>query len=268
MSVMSLGEPIAGTGNLYAWGEDQLVKLYGDDAPAGWVEHMARIDRALYEAGLPVPAAGEIIEIGGSLGLIYERIEGGSMAEGLLEMPEADSDMVVQLAHVFAEVHAQIHTYRDIQAEVPSQRHLLPTVIRRVAVLPPDLKEATLKALDEMPDGDRLCHGDFHPYNVLMSPRGPVVIDWNNAHTGNPLEDVARSTLILSGVPVSQPSYRSLIDQFNQAFLERYFQLRPGDPEQLVAWRPIVAAVRLSDNIPELQEWLLEQIRLGLALQD
>ncbi|MFC1975201.1 phosphotransferase family protein [Chloroflexota bacterium] len=265
---MSLGEPIAGTGNLYAWGEGQILKFYGEGTtPAGWVEQMGRMDRALYAAGLPVPAVGEIIEIDGGLGQIYERIEGGTMADDLLGMPEATPDTVVRLAHVFAEVHAEIHACSNIP-EVPSQRQLLPPVIRRITVLPPDLKEATLKALDEMPDGDRLSHGDFHPYNVLMSPRGPVVIDWNNAHIGNPLEDVARSTLILSGVPVSQPSYRSLIDQFNKAYLERYFQLQPGDQQQLLAWQPIVAAVRLSDNIPELQEWLLAQIRTGLALPD
>jgi aminoglycoside phosphotransferase (APT) family kinase protein len=263
---MSLGEPIGGTGNLYAWGEDQILKLYGEDTPDSFVEWLGRMERALYEAGLPVPAVGELIEIDGCLGQIYERIEGDSIAGALLGMPEADPGRVVQLAHVFAEVHAQIHACRDIQGEVPSQRELLPTVIRRMVTLPPDLKEATLKAFDEMPDGDRLCHGDFHPYNVMMSPRGPVVIDWNNCHIGNPLEDVARSALMLSGVSLSQPSYRSHIGQFSQAYLDRYFELRPGDREELDAWRPIVAAVRLSDNIPELQQWLLEQIRIGLSL--
>ena len=133
--------------------------------------------------------------------------------------------------------------------------------------MPAELKEAVLKAFDELPTGDCVCHADFHPYNVLMSSRGPIVIDWNNGHIGNPLEDVARSTLILSGVSASQPQFRSRIEQFSQAYLERYFELRPGDPTQLVAWRPIVAAVRLSDNVPEIQEWLLEQIRIGLARQ-
>ena len=41
------------------------------------------------------------------------------------------------------------------------------------------------------PERPALCHGDFHPFNVMLSPRGPIVIDWNNAHIGNPLEDVA-----------------------------------------------------------------------------
>lgn len=265
MSVTSLGEPIAGTGNVYAWGEGQILKLYDDEAPRDWVKHLGRMERALYAAGLPVPEVGELIEIDGCLGQIYERIEGSPMADDLLGTPEADPDTVVHLARVFAKAQAEIHACGSIP-EVPSQRRLLLPVIRRIEILPADLKEATLKAFDEMPEGDRVCHGDYHPFNVLISPRGPVVIDWNNAHIGNPLEDVARSTLILAGVSVSEPSLRSSIDLFSTAYLERYFQLRPGDRQQLDAWQPIVAVVRLSDNIPELQEWLLDQIRTGLAL--
>ena len=39
--------------------------------------------------------------------------------------------------------------------------------------------------------GDRIIHLDLHPLNVLMSRRGPVVIDWSNAAPGDPLTDVA-----------------------------------------------------------------------------
>jgi aminoglycoside phosphotransferase (APT) family kinase protein len=265
MSAVSLGEPIAGTHNLYAWGEGRILKLYGEETPTGFVEWLGKLERGLYAAGLPVPAVGETTEIAGCLGQVYERIEGSSIAEVLLGPPEPDLGRIVELAHVSAEVHAKIHACSNIPAGLSTQRFLA-TVIQRIDVLAPELKAATLKALDEMPEGDRLCHGDFHPYNVLMSPRGPIVIDWNNAHIGDPLEDVARSALILSGVAASQPSTQSRIGQFNRAYLEQYFRLRPGGQEQLVAWQPIVAAVRLSDDIPEIQEWLLEQIRTGLTL--
>jgi aminoglycoside phosphotransferase (APT) family kinase protein len=53
-----------------------------------------------------------------------------------------------------------------------------------------------------------------------MSPRGPIVIDWNNARIGNPLEDVARSALNLSGLPTTQPSTQSLVEEFHQATLD------------------------------------------------
>ena len=266
MSSKSLGEPIGGAANLFAWGENQLIKLYDDEAPAGWVEQMARVDHALYAAGLPVPAtSGEIVEVNGARGLVYERIEGVPIAHALLGAPDVNADTVAQLAHTFAEAHARVHACGNIP-EVPLQRQFFPTVIRRLDVLPPDLKEAVLKALDSLPDGDRLCHGDFHPFNVLLSPRGPIVIDWNNAHIGNPLKDVARSSLILEGVSISQPEVQPLVDQFRQAYLERYFELRPDDDrEQLAACRPVVAAMRLSDGILEIKDWLLEQIKTGLA---
>jgi len=262
MSARPLGKPIAGTHNLYAWGEGQILKLYDSSAPAEWVESIGRIERALYEAGLPVPKVGELVEIDGGLGQVYERIEGGSMAEALLGIAGAEPGTIAELARTFAQVHASIHAHGRIPG-LPSQQ-LLATVIRRIDVLPPDLKETTLKAFGKLPEGNRLCHGDFHPFNVLLSSRGPVVIDWNNAHVGDPMEDVARSEVILSGLSVAQPLYRPIIDPFRQAYLEHYCQLASVDPEQLVPWQPIVAAVRLSDNVPE-QEWLLERIRTGLV---
>jgi len=264
MSVTSLGEPIAGTGNIYAWGEGQITKLWGDGAPEGWVEHLGKMERALYEAGLPVPEVREIIEVDGQLGQIYERIEGESLADGLLGEGGADPARIVRSAQIFAEVHAKIHACGNVP-ELPLQREFVPAVIRRSTVLPAELKVAVLKAFDELPAGDRVCHGDFHPYNVLLSPKGPIVIDWNNGHIGNPLEDVALSLLILSGVSASQPPLRSRIEQFSQSYLERYFELRPDDRTQLAAWRPIAAALRLSDDIPQIQTGLLEQIRIGLA---
>lgn len=47
-------------------------------------------------------------------------------------------------------------------------------------------------------DGARLVHFDLHPENVLISPAaGPVVIDWTNAHGGDPDADIAMTWLIL-----------------------------------------------------------------------
>jgi aminoglycoside phosphotransferase (APT) family kinase protein len=41
-------------------------------------------------------------------------------------------------------------------------------------------------------DGDRVMHLDLHPLNVILTPdRGPMVIDWTNAATGDPAFDLA-----------------------------------------------------------------------------
>ena len=45
-------------------------------------------------------------------------------------------------------------------------------------------------------EDERLLHLDLHPDNVLLSARGPVVIDWANARAGNPALDVAMTWVI------------------------------------------------------------------------
>jgi len=45
-------------------------------------------------------------------------------------------------------------------------------------------------------EAERLLHLDFHPDNVLLSARGPVVIDWANARAGDPALDVAMTWVI------------------------------------------------------------------------
>jgi aminoglycoside phosphotransferase (APT) family kinase protein len=56
--------------------------------------------------------------------------------------------------------------------------------------------------LHEIPyQGERLLHLDLHPENVLLSARGPVVIDWTNAQAGEPGLDVALTWVIGSTIP-------------------------------------------------------------------
>ncbi len=46
---------------------------------------------------------------------------------------------------------------------------------------------------------------------------------------------------------------------FHTIYLRRYFALRPAGRVEYGRWLPIVAAARLSENIPELEAWLLAQ---------
>src|ERR1700722_12069483 len=46
----------------------------------------------------------------------------------------------------------------------------------------------------------RVLHLDLHPGNVILSPGGPVVIDWRNSAEGPPDLDLAVSALILAQV--------------------------------------------------------------------
>lgn len=80
-----------------------------------------------------------------------------------------------------------------------------------------DLLARLLDQLHRIPlDGRSLLHLDLHPENVLISPGGPVIIDWTNARSGDPAQDVALTWLILAtsgGLPgrVLARLYRSRV---------------------------------------------------------
>jgi aminoglycoside phosphotransferase (APT) family kinase protein len=245
--------------DVYEWNECHALKLYHPGWPAASAEKEYQIATAAHVAGAAAPAVFGVVEVEGRPGVIYERLDGPS----LLNHATARPWTILASARLMAELHAQMHTCRP--AGLPSQRQRLQQKIAAAQPLAPHLKQAALTALDKLPDGDVLCHGDYHPDNILLSARGPAILDWVEATCGHPLADVARTTLMMrhASVPPHVPG-RQLIELgrrlWHQVYLRRYCQLRSVTPRQIDAWLLPVAAARLSDGIPEEAETLSKLI--------
>ncbi|HKB49344.1 MAG TPA: phosphotransferase, partial [Ktedonobacterales bacterium] len=116
-----------------------------------------------------------------------------------------------------------------------------------------------------LPGGDALCHGDYHPDNVLMTRHGLIIIDWGGASSGHPLADVARTALLLQvgELPTSHlnrwllASARAFV---RRAYARRYLRHRPASAKELAAWRLPIAVARLGEEIAEEKSKLLRLI--------
>lgn len=265
MSMTQLTTPIAKgrTAELYDWDAEHVLKLYHTWCPPNWVEHEARVARVIAEAGIPTPAAGEVVEIDGRRGIVYQRVTGISMLDDLRQRPW----LLLRHARSLADLQAQFHrlTVPGLHAGRDSLRHS----ISRTPHLPEAQRAQVLNALETLPDGQALCHGDFHPGNVLISARGPVVIDWMTASLGSPWADVARSSLLLTvGVKAAgdmvNPAIRLLSGQFHRSYLNRYRSLVPDGQAELARWQPVVAAARLDEQIEPERSALLRMVSDGL----
>ena len=126
----------------------------------------------LHRHGYPVPAVEEVGEDGSEL--VMERIDGLSMGDYLRKRPW----MIHRQGAVLADLHRRLH-------EIP----------------PPD----TLRAAP-VGQGECFLHMDLHPLNVIVSAKGPVVIDWPNAARGDPLVDVGLAWVLMTAgeVPTSR----------------------------------------------------------------
>jgi len=140
-----------------------------------------------------------------------------------------------------------------------------------VEKLPPDLKTGVLRLLETLPNGNALCHFDVHPGQVLITAKGPVIIDWMTAYQGHPLADVARTCIILrvGQVPGAGWAMRAFVNLwrglFYRTYIARYLELHPGvTGDAVTTWMVPVAAGRLNEKIPGEQEPLLNFIQSHL----
>lgn len=260
MNQISSGKLLARgrTADVYEWDAGRVLKRFHDWFELGNIEYEQKIARAVHASGVRSPVVGEIIQVDNHNALIYERLPGESMQELVLRKPWK----VFAYARVLAQLHAQMHGCA-FDASVPAQRGRLENKINHADALPASLKAHLLSAMGRLPEGDRVCHGDLHPANVLISDADATVIDWIDAARGNPLADVARTSVILMGAAesgeTSNPFLKVFVKTFHTAYRKQYFRLRPGQEDEYRYWLPIVASARLSENIPELEAWLVKQ---------
>jgi aminoglycoside phosphotransferase (APT) family kinase protein len=175
---------------------------------------------------------------------------------------------IIEMARRLGELHARVHACPGLP-ELPSQRQQIENGIRAARDLPMKIKEASLACLDQLPQGDSLCHGDFHPDNILMTSRGPVIIDWMTGTRGNPLADVCRTLLLFqtTALPAGSPLHLVVLAKLFGKLIEtiyrkRYLQLRPALPRQINAWQfPLmVARLREVEEYPSENRLLLARI--------
>lgn len=251
------------TAEVYAWGDGRILKLYHTWCPPDWIENEARVAGAITKAGIPSPAVGEIVEINGRRGIIYERVPGPSMLQDLNAHPW----QLLRHARSLAILQSQF-----VRVTVPGLRGYrqgLGHSIQRAPHLTAETRARLLAHLETLPDGQTLCHADFHPGNVILSPRGPVVIDWMTASIGSPWADVARSSMILqiggraAGKQLS-PLVRLALGLFHTTYLGHYRSLNPDRHGELKRWLPVIAAARLDEGIEPERAGLLEWVDDGL----
>jgi uncharacterized protein (TIGR02172 family) len=227
------------TADVYAWDEGRVLKLFHDHRPSSLIDREFRITQAVKAIGVSAPAAYKIVEINGRRGIVFDRVEGQTVFEYVKARPWK----LFAAARQLAELHAQLH---GLQAppELPSQIGRIASGIEAATAVSEEDKQTARRLLGELPEGEALCHGDFHPDNVFLTRQGPVIIDWSAATRGHPLGDVARTSNLFqyANLPESTPLHIRCLFKASRAvlhstYLNRYLQLHPGTRRQIEEWQ-------------------------------
>jgi aminoglycoside phosphotransferase (APT) family kinase protein len=253
-----LGEVVAHGSRsvVHAYGRGAVIKVPKPATPASWILAEARYVEAVRAVGAPAPALLGLEQVFGRPASVWERVDGPSMWQQVVDRPDRSAAVGRSVAEV------QLALFELVPpVTLPDQRDRLTSKIRRSAA---DIDGSFARALDLLPERvgtPRLCHGDLHPSNVIMGDDGPVLVDWFDASRGDRVADVARSSLTLLAHGATTPSHLPGSDTgtlavLTRAYLSRLQESLDISPALLSRWQAINAAARLAEGMP--REPLLE----------
>jgi aminoglycoside phosphotransferase (APT) family kinase protein len=178
--------------------------------------------------GVPVP---EVFEVAGP-DIVMEKVDGPTMLADLARRPWR----LLRHASLLARLHQQVHAVPGLDR---------------------------LRA--PFGDGPALLHLDLHPANVLLSPRGPVVIDWEGAGRGAAEADLAYCWVVVALSTVPGSAWQQIVGRSGQRLFANAV-LRHSGLTVGAAWLAAAGRYRLHD--PNLQPEEADRIRRMLAKHD
>lgn len=176
------------------------------------MEREAKLMQHVAAQGFPAPRVQDVRA--GGAELVMERIDGPTMLDVMGRRPWTFRRNAARLAML----HQRLH---EIAA--------------------PDW-------LDPFPGGGgSIVHLDLHPLNVILSPKGPVLLDWTNARSGVGEADVALTWLVLAAAELGETGVRAAVGAVVRRLFLRAF-LGHFELARVRAVLPAVAAWKCEDR--------------------
>jgi uncharacterized protein (TIGR02172 family) len=129
------------------------------------------------------------------LGIIYEYIKGPRLTdlseeEFLKGEGKEDIKKLEDCSFYLSSLHKKVlkHKIQSSSSYKDSIRYQISSSTMHTK----EEKQEGLKLLNSLPEGENLCHGDFHVGNVIVSGEGPYLIDFADVCKGPPFFDIAR----------------------------------------------------------------------------
>ena len=166
---------------------DKLIKRFGESFTKADILNEALNQARVEETGLAIPKLEEVTIIEENKAIMMEFIEGKTLAELMEENPDKEDEYLEQFVDLQISVHEKraplLNKHRDKMNRKISETGLDATTRYEL-----NMRIAGMKK------HNKVCHGDFNPSNIIITPEGvPYIIDWSHVTQGNASADVART---------------------------------------------------------------------------
>jgi len=233
---MKLGTPMAigNTAQIYLY-ENKIIKVFNDFLPESESLYEANKQKHASSCGLSVPEVLDVTTIDGKQAIIMEYVKGRTLGDILSD----HMDDIEYYMNISIDIQQQIHMIVAADS-FESMSVKLSRQIKAAQQLDESQKTALLIRLNSMTYEKRLCHGDFHLFNLIMSDNNKVtIIDWVDSSVGDICADVYRTYLLYTEISI----------ELAEIYLRLYCKKSGLSKDDILKWAPIIAAARLTENV-------------------
>lgn len=208
------------TAEVFDVGDGKVLKLFITGYPKEAVEREFKNAKLLERLKLPVPACFEMSQLNDRFGIVYEKVSGENLYNYIVEGGEFQKGLEIL-------VGLQKQILQNECKDLLSYKDFIKLVIG-------DRDPFAYEKIEKLPDGNNVCHGDFHPFNILVNNEGQAkVIDFMNVCRGPKLYDIARSYFLMRGDGPVKPEILHL--------LQIYLQLHGVSEKELEPFFEVIA---------------------------
>lgn len=233
---------IVGVGNtatVYEWKDNKVLKLFHQGYPIKSIEREFKNAKLIWNMGFPKPRAYEIISYNKQIGIIYDRLKGESLLDWLMR-----TGNIEKCAVYMSKLHKQIMENKI--NDVPNYKDFLRNNIQNGQSLKE--KEEILYILDKLPNGNTLCHGDFHPGNIFIYNGQTTVIDFMNICQGHFLYDIARTIFLVEYTPLpAEVKEKEKLLKFRKSLADLYLREMNVTRKIIDDYLSVIMAARIGE---------------------
>ena len=205
---------------------DAMVKIYYEKIPAEEVEKEKRYSVAAAKLGIPTPLSGDLLEIDGKNGIIFERIQNKvSFARAISHDPSKAEELGTR----FARLAKKLHSTKCDKSVFPNAKESYVEYVKEFKLFSDEEKEKVIKFILDTPDADTCLHGDFHFGNAIITSEGEeLFIDMGDFSYGHPNFDLGTLWYFSHNEDeemcerMFHTSHKNLL-RFYEAFIKEYF---------------------------------------------
>lgn len=237
-NLKKIGE--GGNGAVYQLGEDQIIKVYREGIDLSEIEEEKKKSKAAFVLGVPTAISFEVIEVENSYGIIFEMLNGKTIAEVMNQSPQKLEEYTVKFAALAKQLHS-IEIPEDNEF-FPARKEVLKEKVQGLSFLSDNQKNNICSYLDqELDNSQRFClHCDLHTKNVFVCNEELLLIDVGDLSYGEPILDVAN---MLKSYPSNRLIAQMVKDlvglkpknfkPFTSGFMKEYYGSTPPDKEKM-----------------------------------